>query len=309
MLFACKLPTNNDDQYQIKYFNYQSDIKLSRTLLGFESEQSMLQSPRLQNAFAYCRQNFDKFYSRARTYTEFQTFQTDLHNKHIQTPNPEIVSPTQNRGLLHWFKNLKFESSQNGQHSTDRYKDMSKLIDETFGARKQTNPVKKSASFMFTSKKDCIDVTSSGLTPFQMNQSLDSVYKPQRVNAFSEENLSSANHSYITDRLCSKFHVKTKNIRKREVTAPPVLRINSNQCMKVEERSVHQVIEDLPYVSALDALHGGSSRSRVESPIENIYVEICENDKGGDKSDFESSYVHLNLTSTEGDEPIYSTLK
>lgn len=285
--------------------------------------------------------------------------------------------------------------------SIDRYKDMSKLIEEKFG-KKNSNPVKKSASFMFSSKRIDLEETSTKGDPSRLKcQSLDtqlyvaensSHHKPRVTRkrgsdvseSFSHEfqmcilenekglidnntklqrhslrDLRSLNmviteidfdqikpeaestpakpdlipftqndHSFITERLCSEFHVKTKIQKKsnnnikitKTVTIPdtqkPELKevhvVQVHQATKVQSRAL-PVVDDLPYSNVVDEVRRPSTRN-VSEP-ENVYAEICD-DKPARRTDTEYCYVKLgsngdSITQSSDDdlEAIYNTLR
>lgn len=261
---------------------------------------------------------------------------------------------------------VKFEGEPNLEgcekvKSIERYKDMSKLIEEKFG-KKQYNPVKKSASFMFSTKRIDLEETKTRGDPSLLKcQSLDAqlcladASKPipraarkrgsDVSESFSHEfqmcildnergfiestpkhqghslrDLRSLNmviteidfdqikpdgemsskpdliparndHSFITERLCSEFHVKTK-IQKKNIKVgrpsttndpPKSLEIKSNDQVHVVE--VHQVnkvqnralpvVDDLPYSQVVDEVRIPSTTRNV-SESENVYAEICD---------------------------------
>lgn len=243
--------------------------------------------------------------------------------------------------------------------SIDRYKDMSKLIEEKFG-RKNYNPVKKSASFMFSTKRIDLEETpmktkgnpsllkcqsldtqicltdgdgdrkkrgsntSETLShEFQMcildetggsktktsllktqgqslkdlrslnmvitNIDLDEIksadhVKPDLIPSHSALNLSKNENSFITKRLCSEFHVKTK-IQKKSTSKTKILEEPNVSADKLHIVQVHNidkvqsralpVVDDLPYSQVVDEVRQSSNVRTSES--ENIYAEICDN--------------------------------
>lgn len=242
--------------------------------------------------------------------------------------------------------------------SIDRYKDMSKLIEEKFG-RKSYNPVKKSASFMFSTKR--IDLEETNSKPALLKcQSLDTqlgideAVRIQRRNSRSNisESLSydfqmcildndcdkvedrpklrktkpdliptlpkPEDNSFITKRLYSEFHVKTK--LQKKLTKNESANIKSVS-VQIHETRPKAVVDEIPYSKVADEV---TTKPRRTSD-ENIYAEICENaackvcdnkcvcNKRTKKSS-EYCYVKLgsngdSVTQSDSDEAIYNTLR
>lgn len=296
-----------------------------------------------------------------------------------------------------WYKHFKLGSSNSHYEkmlenckepvdgiekvrSIDRYKDMSKLIEEKFG-KKNYNPVKKSASFMFSTKRIdleetptetkgnpsllkcqsldtqlcisseeekkirhshirkkrgsdaseslshefrmCILEQDNSITKTNMlksqghslkdlrslnmvitNIDLDEIKpaesvssKPDLIPSLPSNSSDQKNeNSFITKRLCSEFHVKTK-IQKKSTSKSKLLassdnleskqikKSNSNDHLhvvqvhsndmnveKVQKRAL-PVIDDLPYSQVVDEVTQNTVRT---SESENIYAEICD---------------------------------
>jgi len=266
--------------------------------------------------------------------------------------------------------------------SIERYKDMSKLIEEKFG-KKSYNPVKKSASFMFSTKRVDLEETPTQVQnnpallkcqsldtqlsvieenqttrpsnwksttkssnasersfDFRMcildnensldkKQSLSSSVNFDEIKTVNEENskrkskpdliptLTKDNDSsFITDRLCSEFHVKTK-VQKRSVSKHSMLASNLEKTrnsmrnkdanlsifdskiidvdgdnphvksvvVQIHENSLNkskmlEEIEDIPYSHVADEVN---NKNNIEKSQENIYAEICEEEEESDE--------------------------
>lgn len=386
-------------------------------MLGFDSENRLFKSQRLQTALAFCHTNVENWYREVRLAPNLnsscsecsahgKSCKANCHNKTESNKHKSDDSSIHEKQLItkevlekfpkpkKWYKHFKILSiggTDNSEEmekikSIDRYKDMSKLIEEKFG-RKSHNPVKKSASFMFSSKR--IDLAE---TPTQITnnaallkcQSLDTQLfvveekEPHRTNSTEWKNSKSSlsdnlsydfqmcildnddslvetrnmnvqraepqvptstdnldeiklaedkphskpkkskpdliptlgkeDTSYITDRLCSEFHVKTK-VQKRSVSKHSMLSSNFEKNrnvrqsdspsipldVEIEKKSnvksvivqIHEtkfakssvrgklIEEDIPYCQVADEVSLKPSGRRRTSN-ENIYAEICD---------------------------------
>lgn len=367
IMFACLLPTNQSNltkkdtkqNYQIRLLNYQSKLKMCKTLLGFDSEHKMLQSTCIQQAFVYCKQQYHIFITRARTQSEWHSYQTQLNtliNNHNHNTTHSQLSNEQNNVMnkKQFFNIFKKSTTTNNTQisathitnpsshqqptnnnklkSMDRYKDMSKLIDDTFNINKnQSNPIKKSASFMFTTKP-ITNIADTILPSTITSSNADLINKSNSLSSIYSMNNNNNNNSYITDRLCSKFHVKSKNIKrvvpphksKEQLLTANKKEASTSKQLVHEELSTdittdhpHQstvpkcsMIRDVSeYMSAVDAINkdtnlNGSHESLDNDESENIYVEIGENNYLG------TSSSRRQLINNEAYyEPIYTTLK
>nr|XP_022913776.1 uncharacterized protein LOC111424471 [Onthophagus taurus]XP_022913777.1 uncharacterized protein LOC111424471 [Onthophagus taurus] len=470
LMVTCTLPSSSDStQHNISCINLNSGVKLTRSMLGFESENRLFKSQRLQTALAYCHKNVETWYREVRIAPNLQPLSSNNINSIIgnlpQTSSSSSSSRSQQQKLANleiedgqesinkkqlitkeviekfpkskkWYKHLvklgiksdnpldKYTEIDeiNGLDgmekikSIERYKDMSRLIEERFGKRSY-NPVKKSASFMFSTKPINLEEnsTESKSSPTLLKcQSLDAqIYtidepkkqpppKPERRHSKSNvsdnvsfdfqmcilENDNSLQHdklikkedlneikivensdnikplkkskpdliptlpknddnSYITDRLCSEFHVKTK-VQKRIITKPneikqELTRSNHNTNVKSVVVQVHNEIsktkmlkklkgpeiDDIPYSQVADEIREDRSGEK-KIPDENIYAEICENSndtcdrkqicqckrtkKNCTNKSSEYCYVKLgsngdSVTQSDSDEAIYNTLR
>lgn len=302
------------------------------------------------------------------------------------------------------LQNCKEVDSAEKIKSIDRYKDMSKLIEDKFG-KKNYNPVKKSASFMFSTKRidleedperkgnpsllkcqsldtqiyieelpkvkktssnlseefqNCILENESTKTNLLRNQQVHSLKDLRNINLVVKEinfdeiksevpnipdlipESRSNENSFITQRLCAEFHVKTKiqkkttsrskllassdNLESKELKKSAstdflhVVQVHSNE--KVIQKRALPVVDDLPYSQVADDINGRNGNNNAES--ENIYAEICDSyckckkrDKCtcGNRKD-EYCYVKLgsngeSVTQSSDDdlEAIYNTLR
>ena len=267
--------------------------------------------------------------------------------------------------------------------SIERYKDMSKLIEEKFG-RKSYNPVKKSASFMFSTKRIDLEETSHGgknnpalLKCQSLDTQLYSISESQKnhpergsmrsydfqmciLDEDAKEELKldeikpvvevklkktkpdliptlpkqDHDHSYITERLCTEFHVKTKvqkakcgkMVDGRYKNDLPKTRSVVVQIHEVKSSEGFVNVDDIPYSQVADEVcqrknEGGGAKSQDE----NIYAEICESSSGCPNCDnsklceckrtkTEYCYVKLgsngdSVTQSDSDEAIYNTLR
>jgi hypothetical protein len=200
-MVTCTLPPPNQDaiQHQISCISLNSTVKLSKSTLGFDSENRLFKSQRLQAALAFCHKNVESWYREVRIAPDFQQEEhcaecrklagtCDAACPKTQEPDKQIIT----KEVLEkfpkpkkWYKHFKLlgkgeDGAQLGDpldgldksKSIDRYKDMSKLIEEKFG-RKSYNPVKKSASFMFSTKRIDLDDGRRGNPALLKCQSLD----------------------------------------------------------------------------------------------------------------------------------------
>lgn len=335
LMVTCTLPAPSEKTpHQISCININSGVRISRCMLGFDSENRLFKSQRLQAALAFCHKNVESWYREVRLSPNLNNqvnytscFECRKLNRLCSETCPHRTKDTDDKQIINkemiekfskpkkWYKHFKIlGSTTDGGNkdkeelventdkvkSIDRYKDMSKLIEEKFG-KKSHNPVKKSASFMFSTKR--IDLQE---TPTQTKnnptllkcQSLDtqlySIDENQSVRkhgqwrnsksnvseTFSTEfqncilenentvltdnensqstkslqttdldldeikpvedvskglrklkpdlipTLAKDDHSYITDRLCSEFHVKTKIQQKRSISKHSLLAAN-----------------------------------------------------------------------------------
>lgn len=303
--------------------------------------------------------------------------------------------------------------------SIDRYKDMSKLIEEKFG-KKTHNPVKKSASFMFSTKRiDFEDArnqrqtkTNSALAKCQsldtqlhsmnadtskQSDSFDFQFQrrvsdirnndlliaksrnayikrePQSLREIKPVSLHiteidldeiktadeaklkikskpdliptlTKDNSFITDRLCAEFHVKSKVQKRGLLRSNDKLR---NSCREESVGSfslvasspaepetgkivvqVHEIskakqqldVDDIPYSQVADEI--AQKAGPIKAADENIYAEICENScscvsKRCDckRTTRKPEYCYVKLGSngesitSDSDEAIYNTLR
>lgn len=393
-------------------------------MLGFESESRLFKSQRLQAALTYCHKNVESWYREVRLAPNLEQIsskslhtsrQEEVHritekfDEDITIDNDNNTASSKQLitkeviDKFHkpkkWYKHFKILGSNNEPSvikqtesidvsdkgkSIDRYKDMSKLIEEKFG-KKSYNPVKKSASFMFSTKRidfdDSKNQSKHNPTALLKCQSLDTqlynssedrikdksnetVKQPGASKDFSfiqikeeyfdvkHKNLTkrepqslretkpvslhiteidldeikstdevklkkskpdliptlTKDNSFLTDRLCSEFHVKTKLQKRGLLKTNDKLRssyreesltnfsIIANRAEPQKESSnktsivvqVHEVsqktkqqiqksqldIEDIPYSQVVDEVTQKVTPRKQSD--ENIYAEICE---------------------------------
>lgn len=392
LLVTCTLPPPNQDQivHQISCINLNSNVKLSKSSLGFDSENRLFKSQRLQAALAFCHKNVESWYREVRIAPDLK--QADFcpecrklsracicnvqnNDKEKQLITKEVIEkfPKQKKWYKHFkilgknddgsqFEDLRdpMDGIEKGK-SIERYKDMSKLIEEKFG-RKSYNPVKKSASFMFSATRTDLkeDVQSSDNPALLKCQSLDTqLYsineapkasqgrsslrsydfqmcimddtpitetKEKKIKPDLIPTLPKPGNSYITDRLCNEFHVKTK-VQKKAIKAEHHHHHHHHH-QKTTKVVIHETkvnIDEIPYGQVADEVHQQCSSDKKNSD-ENIYAEICEGSAcaGCDnkklcvckrtKNDTEYYYVKLgsngeSVTQSDSDEAIYNTLR
>lgn len=448
-MVTCTLPPPTESTHRISCIRLNSGLKIAKCTLGFDSENRLFKSQRLQAALSFCHKNVENWYREVRlapnleqdTYHVVKATEksmqackecaklnktcngtcrvsenreddgSDSDQKQIITKEVLETFPKSKK----WYKNLKIlgagsedkyskEPTEEKVKSIERYKDMSKLIEEKFG-KKSYNPVKKSASFMFSTKRiDLEEVPSQkksnpallkcqsldtqlqyfeasskapGSQQSDWNNSKSNIsdlsydfqmcilenekgHVDNRRNAclrnqdgHSMSNMKSMNlqvthidwdeikeaedapklrktkpdliptlpkdtnpdNSFITDRLCSEFHVKTKVQRKslskqnpvisndktrnsgrQQHTALSVFQENSEASKKSTSGhvksvvvQVHEVrqsrtppqnknpinVDDIPYSHVVDEVCDKPS-GRKTAEDENIYAEICE---------------------------------
>lgn len=435
LLVTCTLPASSDNAtHEISCININSKLKLTRSMLGFDSEYKLFKSQRLQSALSHCHKNVEQWYRQVRVapnlkpeprppkqmdsgdfcpgcrkskkscngrceimkynsqpkdeeirrYTETNNMERQLITKEVleKFPKPKkwyrhfkILGNNNETSMEKLSSNIRDPTIDGCEkvRSIDRYKDMSKLIEEKFG-KKQYNPVKKSASFMFSTKRIdleetpmknkgdpsllkcqsldaqlCLadasnnnnkkhavragkkrgsDVSESFSHEFQMcildnekgfidnapkNQghslkdlrSLNMVITEIDLDEITPAPSAAANkpdlipaqneNSFITERLCSEFHVKTK-VQKKSVSKhsnittsnkPTVeQKSETNKSDQVHVVQVHSivnrvqnralpVVDDLPYSHVVDEVRRPSG-ARTTSESENVYAEICD---------------------------------
>lgn len=471
LMVTCTLPSPTDSvKHKISCINLHSNVKISKCMLGFESESRLFKSQRLQAALAYCHKNVESWYREVRLAPNLEQEPNKNNSANCNDDNDYVNDDKINEDVMtegnecnasskqlitkevidkfhkpkKWYKHFKLLGHNNEQaivkqneqidgadkvKSIDRYKDMSKLIEEKFG-KKSYNPVKKSASFMFSSKRidfedsksqnknnpallkcqsldmqlhsmeekirerskeyDNSKISISNSYNFRMcildneNKSLETKSKnsfikrePQslrdikpvslqitetdldEIKSVEETKLKKSkpdliptltkDNSFITDRLCSEFHVKSR-VQKRSALKtgdklrsscridcstnfsllnPPDAESDKNK-HKIETSIVVQVHEtskqhfdtdDIPYSKVVDEI---SQKPSTRKPSdENIYAEICENscncvnNKNCDckrtKKNSEYCYVKLGSNgesiTSDSDEAIYNTLR
>ncbi|KAK4885758.1 hypothetical protein RN001_002029 [Aquatica leii] len=207
LMVTCTLPPPSENiKHEISCINLNSGLKLSKCALGFDSENRLFKSQRVQAALAFCHKNVDNWYREVRLIPNFQLeikqqkiasiycaecrklnencIETcknetenyksqDIHQKQLITKQVIEKFPKSKKWYRH-FKilgvglgseaNPKFEDIKDPMDgiekgkSMERYKDMSKLIEDKFG-KKSYNPVKKSASFMYSNKRMDLEET------------------------------------------------------------------------------------------------------------------------------------------------------
>ncbi|GJQ81057.1 hypothetical protein Trydic_g21865 [Trypoxylus dichotomus] len=344
LMVTCTLPAPLENApHRISCINLNSGVKISRSMLGFDSENRLFKSQRLQEALAFCHKNVEEWYREVRIVPNFQTSQVTQnyhvnkiesgkhkrsHYRHYSEVDPQTIlnmeEPDKQKQIItkeviekfpkskKWYRHFiklgtksDYSNEKYGDNegfeglekikSIERYKDMSKLIEDRFG-KKSYNPVKKSASFMFSTKpvnleerptdsKNCpallkcqsldthlysydesksennqqkkherrkSNISDNISFDFQMcilendnhiidnmqfssieGQSLNTDNDFQEIKSVGVQRLKKSkpdliptlpkdDNSYITDRLCSEFHVKTK-VQKRSVTKQNLL--------------------------------------------------------------------------------------
>lgn len=403
LLVTCTLPNNSN--HAISCINLNSNLKLSKCTMGFDSENRLFKSQKVQSALAFCHKNVESWYREVQL---IPNLKEELYVKNISQiddagseiiPQPTLdQSTTQQKQLItkevlekfpksrKWYRNLKLFGNQqqtiedNGTNivegldkgkSMERYKDMSKLIEEKFG-KKSYNPVKKSASFMFSNKPVDLEesVSSKNKLALLKCQSLDSNLYTETDRRQSKSNISDGSlsydfqlcilenesgplidknrfkdnsqikkdipkqlykskpdliptlpkedsSSYVTNRLQSEFHVKTKVQKDRKKSA----QFKDN--VKLISAQVHIQQDEIPYSPVVDAIHRKSVDHRTGS-AENIYAEICENEScqtldnlckcRNKKGTTSYCYVKLgsngdSVSQSDSDEAIYNTLR
>lgn len=201
LMVTCTLPPPTENTHRISCIRMNSGLKISKCTLGFDSENRLFKSQRLQAALSFCHKNVESWYREVRLAPNLEEAynpakagekssnackECDQANKacdgRCRVDNvEEDASDSDEKQIItkevidkfpkskKWYKHFKIlgpnseatskEKSQNPKENTEekvksieRYKDMSKLIEEKFG-KKSYNPVKKSASFMFSTKR------------------------------------------------------------------------------------------------------------------------------------------------------------
>lgn len=201
-MVTCTLPPPSENSHKISCIKLNSGLKIVKCTLGFDSENRLFQSQRLQAALAFCHKNVENWYREVRLAPNLEEDHqpTPIQpEKQLETFCPACIklnkpcnckwqeidyNNSEQKQLItkevlekfpkskKWYKHLKImgpngEPPRKNKHqsvkegggegsdkvkSIERYKDMSKLIEEKFG-KKSYNPVKKSASFMFSNTR------------------------------------------------------------------------------------------------------------------------------------------------------------
>lgn len=207
-MVTCTLPPPSENiKHEISCINLNSQVKIAKCTLGFDSENRLFKSQRVQAALAFCHKNVESWYrevrlvpnlqieilqrnrnsninqpiicieckdgnelcSNCRNRTNGDDFRIDEENSNKQLITKNVIDkfPKSKK----WYRHFKILGVGSDNHSNskyqdikdpmegiekvksiERYKDMSKLIEEKFG-KKSYNPVKKSASFMYSNKR------------------------------------------------------------------------------------------------------------------------------------------------------------
>jgi len=238
-----------------------------------------------------------------------------------------------------WFRNSKSSAKdtaamdtdlQSKRMSLDRYQDMSKLLQERFGGDvdiEDKDDTRASSEIGVDARRatiDASDLRQKSMSLQEMDVHSDSCsMKPDLVNidfAGSSENsgplemdddghmLNFANQkSFITEKLCSEFHVKTKSQSKSSSNLQQLLHFSVPRKMNVSEKrknsietnlldkpiqpldftnsiATTSIDDDLPYSSVRDSLVYqpaidddaiAMNNNNNNSTSENIYAEIC----------------------------------
>ncbi|KAF5304734.1 hypothetical protein FQA39_LY09511 [Lamprigera yunnana] len=205
LMVTCTLPSSSENtKHEISCINLNSGVKLSKCTLGFDSENRLFKSQRVQAALAFCHKNVENWYREVRLVPNLQ-MDTKQHPsesacaeckqlnqicsekcKNFEEDNGVTDNPKQliTKQVIEkfpkskkWYRhfkiltigigsesNVKFHDMKDPMDgiekgkSMERYKDMSKLIEDKFG-KKSYNPVKKSASFMYSNKRMDLEET------------------------------------------------------------------------------------------------------------------------------------------------------
>lgn len=202
LMVTCTLPPPTENTHRISCIRLNSGLKISKCTLGFDSENRLFKSQRLQAALSYCHKNVENWYREVRLAPNLEQAAYNLGKAGEKSVNAckecvqanracdgrcrvdqmedDVSDPDQKQIITKevmekfpkskkWYKHFKIlapgteatskekcqnskENSEEKVKSIERYKDMSKLIEEKFG-KKSYNPVKKSASFMFSNKR------------------------------------------------------------------------------------------------------------------------------------------------------------
>lgn len=222
-----------------------------------------------------------------------------------------------------WFRNSKSNQGvdtelQNKRMSMDRYQDMSKLIQERFGGDTETNGKDdKRASSEIADPCEAIDsskLVQNNTSMPDMDSCSDYSVKPNLAIDEITNDVGDMNDvefmnrkSFITEKLCSEFHVKTKNHCKSSTNLQHLLHFSVPQKMNVNETkkvssedldvttsmkaidfasmvAITCIDDDLPYSSVRDSLvyqptiddeSFSSNVNRGQDHPDNIYAEIC----------------------------------
>lgn len=408
-MVTCTLPPPNQDSipHQISCVNLNSNVRVCKNTLGFDSENRLFKSQRLQAALAFCHKNVELWYREVRLVPNLEegclecrklSRECVCKTKNYPSDPKQIISKEVMEKFpkpKKWYKHFKLLNKNDTDEqfndlkdpmdgiekakSIERYKDMSKLIEEKFG-RKSYNPVKKSASFMFSSKRIDLEQNPAGNNPallkcqsldtqlysiaeiqknsqgkssmrsydFQMcildneqdvrppKKTLDNMDEIAEVEKKSKPDLiptlpkPPTDHSYITERLCNEFHVKTKVQKKMksELRKPSIVLRASQSPLSSTVVQVHEIksrildVEEIPYSHVADEVCERPSGAK-KKPDENIYAEICENNCANcdsrklcscKRTKGEYCYVKLgsngdSVTQSDSDEAIYNTLR
>lgn len=238
-----------------------------------------------------------------------------------------------------WFRNSKSSAKdtnnldtdlQTKRMSLDRYQDMSKLLQERFGGDVEIDDkdeTRASSEVGVDARRATIDsseLRQKSMSLQEMDAHSDSYsMKPDLVNidfvgemdeahAIEDDNniMSFGNQkSFITEKLCSEFHVKTKNHSKSSSNLQQLLHFSVPQKMNVNEKRKNSIEllnkpqksiefagaatvvttsidDDLPYSSVRDSLVyqpaidaddaiAMNNNNNNNNTSENIYAEIC----------------------------------
>lgn len=253
---------------------------------------------------------------------------------------------------------------QSKRMSLDRYQDMSKLLQERFGGDVEIDDkdesVGRASSELGVDPRratiDNSDLRQKSMSLQDMDSHSDFSIKPDVVNvdfvvhdypdgesrnastedgkeSNDEPSLMSFNNqkSFITEKLCSEFHVKTKNQSKSSSNLQQLLHFQVPQKMNINDATkkgsvmmpikpidfstmipTTSIDDDLPYSSVRDSLvyqpsidddplMSGANNSIHNHP-ENIYAEICTDGivNGGNSSTHttRSSAIRISVGST-----------
>ena len=291
LLVTCTIPLVTSERatrHKIDYISLNSKALFARTLLGFDSERRLFKSQRIQSAMYFCQNNIENWYREVRLIPNIENIPDECETTNLvknvehtcgqcKTAINRCYCSSQTKSTKKWFQHFKLpklrssdSSESSNSSSVIKSSHVVRKIEEKF-SKKSVNPVKKSASFLFSPKRDSPEDVSLEVVVINNNE-------PGYNHNYNNNNNNNNNVMALIsqyDSLDDQLNEKSKNIyqsdlKKNFENDKPPLITDFNESIYCNIIEINQP-DVIPYPSTSESLDGLEKKSFISQKLRNEF--------------------------------------